>query len=119
VYRLIKAGLEEHELYAFLRPRGAIADYQAVLFLLAVDTGTPLAAKDFFDRLEAGSGTQPVSVEWLVNEMKKNPEGQDDEWQRLRQWLTEQRDVLPRDADLSVLRTWSARVGRYSFEVRS
>ena len=119
VYRLIKAGLEEHELYAFFRPRGAIADYQAVLFLLAVDTGTPLAAKGFFERLEAGAGNQPVSVEWLIKEMNKKPEGQDDEWQRLREWLAQQRDILPRDADLSVVTRWSSRVARYSFEVRS
>jgi len=78
VYRLIKAGLEEHELQAFTRPRLPLSDYQVVLFLLAVDTGAPLAARLFFETIEAGStGNDIVSCEWLVNEIDKKLTTQD------------------------------------------
>jgi hypothetical protein len=119
VYRLIKAGLEEHELQAFTRQRPPVADYQAVLFLLAVDTGAPLAARAFFELVDAGAASdEPASLNWLVNELDKRLtlSGVPD-WQRLRLWLTTQREVVPKDADLSLLGAWTRRVGRYSFEV--
>ena len=72
VYRLIKAGLEEHELQAFTRSRLPLSDYQVVLFLLAVDTGAPLAARLFFETIEAGAtGNGVVSCKWLVSEIDK------------------------------------------------
>ena len=118
VYRLIKAGLEEHELHVFTRPRSPIADYQAVLFLLAVDTGTPLAAKEFFKTIEARASTgEAVSVQWLRAELKRTPLGRNADQERLRDWLVEQQDVLSGNGNLSLLSVWTTRVGRYSFEV--
>jgi hypothetical protein len=117
VYRLIKAGLKEHELYAFSRPRLPLCDYQAVLLLLAVDTGAPLAARLFFETVEAGAASDE-SLEWLVKEIEKNSTTQDRaDWNRLRPWLTAQQEVVPKDTKLSLLAAWTNRVGRYSFEV--
>ena len=117
VYRLIKAGLEEHELYAFTRPRLPLGDYQAVLLLLAVDTGVPLAARLFFETVEAGVANND-SFEWLISEIDKNSTTQNRaDWNRLRLWLTAQREVVPKETKLSLLAAWTTRVGRYSFEV--
>jgi hypothetical protein len=120
IYRLIKAGLEEHELKAFTRSRSPVADFQAVLFLLAVDTGAPLAARQFFDAVDVGAkGDDVVTIRWLVRQMEKaskdSKNGGDSA--RLRQWLTSKDHAVPSEADLSVLASWTVRVGRYSFEV--
>ena len=55
VYRLIKAGLGEAELGAFLRmDEKTMSSFQAVQFLLAVDTGLPRLSRDLLDLLQRG-----------------------------------------------------------------
>src|SRR5262245_10366205 len=107
VYRLIKAGLEEHELEVFTRPRWPLSDYQIVLFLLAVDTGTPMAAQLFFETVETGAadkaaaGKAAASFGWLVGEMERKSTTQNRaDWNRLQSLLTGQREVVPKDTNL-------------------
>jgi hypothetical protein len=50
------------------------SDYQAVLFLLAVDTGMPLLARDFFAVMEEGIhlaslNEASLNIKWLVKRM--------------------------------------------------
>jgi hypothetical protein len=117
VYRLIKAGLEEYELQAFTRQRGTLADYQAVLLLLAVDTGTPLAAREFHRAIEAVlAADHGVTARSLTTRMGKEGSSGTDS-RRLRDWLTTPQEAISKDTDLSLLGMWLDRVGRFSFEI--
>jgi hypothetical protein len=129
VYRLIKVGLVAHEQRAFLLDRSPVGNYQAVLFLLAVDTGTPMVARSFFSTIDRGARSiegpkrghapQPKDLDWVVKELDKDTALEDPAgWQRLRNWLTSPMNTaVPLATELSVLSAWSRKVGRYSFEV--
>ncbi|MBN9125394.1 MAG: hypothetical protein BGO99_13630 [Nitrosospira sp. 56-18] len=130
VYRLIKAGLTVHEARSFLQPNDILADYQAVLFLLAVDTGMPLLAHEFFSIMEEGlysapRDETPANVAWMINRM--NMMIQSDTlrdsagWRRMRDWLDNRlgaaRTPIAADTPLSVFAPWMQRVARFSFEL--
>lgn len=130
VYRLIKAGLTVHEARSFLQPNDTLADYQAVLFLLAVDTGMPLLAHEFFSIMEEGlhaapRDEAPANVAWMINRM--NTMIQSDalrdsgSWRRMRDWLDNRlgaaRTPIAADTPLSVFAPWMQRVSRFSFEL--
>ncbi len=122
VYRLIKAGLGPHEERSFPRPGNPLGHYQAVLLLLAVDTGTPMLARNFFATVEAGASPVPLNeaprdIGWLMREMDQAWLEDAPGWQRLRGWLEAHDDVVPADAKLSLLAPWTKRVARFSFEV--
>jgi hypothetical protein len=136
VYRLIKTGLTVHEARSFLQPNETLADYQAVLFLLAVDTGMPLLARDFFSVMEEGIITPPVNsiphdINWLVKQVdsRSNRLKDNDSWRRVRDRLiinhyTSRYPVpgatpgfIPADTPLSVFAPWMQRVARFSFEL--
>ncbi len=51
VYRLIKAGLTSYQHRLFLREHRVMSNFQAVLLLLAIDTGVPDIGADFFEML--------------------------------------------------------------------
>jgi hypothetical protein len=120
VYRLVKAGLSEREERRFLNDSSSLCDYQAVLFLLAVDTGLPHIAQDFFDELQ--STPERKGLRALIDEHLGKVDSQGaEEWSRLKKWLTQvdandeaARQVrLPEDA--KSLAEWKNRVLRYSF----
>jgi WD40 repeat protein len=126
VYRLIKTGLTVHEARSFLRPNELLADYQAVLFLLAVDTGMPLLARDFFSIMEDGINAAslketPPDIKWLVKRMDElnqlNALKDSTNWSRMRSWLTAQGSAIPADTGLWVFVSWMKRVARFSFEL--
>ncbi|GAB1718904.1 MAG: hypothetical protein NTAFB09_06350 [Nitrosospira sp.] len=129
VYRLIKAGLSVHEARSFLQPNDILADYQAVLFLLAVDTGMPLLAHEFFSIMEEGlysapRDEAPANIAWMIKRM--NAMIQSDalrdsgSWRRMRDWLDNRlgaaRTPIAADTPLSVFAPWMQRVARFSFE---
>jgi WD40 repeat protein len=129
VYRLIKTGLAVHEARSFLQPNETLADYQAVLFLLAVDTGMPLLAREFFSMMEEGmhaaSPEEPsANIAWMIKRM--NAMIQSDtlrdsgNWRRMRDWLDNRlgtaRSPIAADTPLSVFTPWMQRVARFSFE---
>jgi hypothetical protein len=125
VYRLIKVGLESHEQRAFLLERSPLSNYQAVLFLLAVDSGTPMIARQFFATIDLHAGRtidetpMLTNLNFLVSQFDEVSTREDQVgWQRLRSWLTSDANTaVPLTTELSVLSAWSRRVGRYSFEV--
>ncbi|HEX5725872.1 MAG TPA: hypothetical protein VFX98_10435, partial [Longimicrobiaceae bacterium] len=113
VYRLVKAGLRAYEEREFLESAGGMADYQAVLLLLAVDTGTPQVSRTFFEALSrtyAEPGLAPV-----IAQMATDPEiAAEDDWQRLQYWLRV-KDPRRVPEDRGKLVSWAERVRRYSF----
>jgi low affinity Fe/Cu permease len=129
VYRLIKTGLTPHEARSFLRPNETLADYQAVLFLLAVDTGMPLLAREFFSLLEEGISAPrnetPANIAWMINRMNAMIQSDtlrdSDSWRRVRDWLDNRVGATPipitADMALSVFAPWTQRVARFSFEL--
>jgi hypothetical protein len=118
VYRLIKAGLTSSEHAVFIRPReGELSDYEAVLFLLAVDTGLPLAARMFFALLRSPDVASEPSVQRLIAglEIADDAPARTDV-ARLRTWLTEHANYRALANGVNVLIRWTPVVARYSFE---
>ena len=121
VYRLIKASLAPHELRAFVPASGRGGDYQYVLFLLAVDTGTPLAAPPLFGAIiaaaaEEAAGERGTSVlARVVERLDGEPEDVPG-WARIREWLLSgNREIRLAGADARRLSTWVSRISRFSF----
>ena len=123
VYRLLKASLSPDEQNQF--HRAGLSDSWAVLFLLAVDTGAPLAAHPIFDAVShvAASNTPTLSQlrthlnDRIALELKQrlvNPDWAAD-WKRVDDWLDTQRAACSNQAILSALNAWAPRVARYSF----
>ena len=119
LYRLIKAGLTPAEHTAFIRQnQSGFGDYQAVLLLLAVDTGLPRASRAVFDVLHA------LKFETETSDMKgfiKKLESQDlegtSDWATLRAWLMSRREGRWNGQDsVTRLVNWAPRVSRYSFQ---
>jgi hypothetical protein len=120
VYRLIKAGLTPAEQRAFLAQDAPAAPYRAVLFLLAVDTGLPKVAENFFLTLRTVSAGSIETLVGLVKE-KTTPTTLTGapRWGRLEAWLRPLPNAEPRfDSPLAVLAEWEPRVMRYSFRAQ-
>jgi hypothetical protein len=129
VYRLIKTGLAVHEARSFLQPNETLADYQAVLFLLAVDTGMPLLAREFFSFMEEGIAAPrdetPANIAWMINRMSAMIESDtlrdSGSWRLMRDWLDNRAGAaggaIMVDTPLSVFAPWMQRVARFSFEL--
>jgi hypothetical protein len=127
VYRLIKAGLTPAEQRAFHGAEGQVPPYHAVLFLLAVDTGLPELADEFFASLRAvnpepggGTGKGAATLGQLVEAKIAELGGRFGEggpWTRLRVLRagTAESDF---DPPLALIAAWEPRVIRYSFRAR-
>ncbi|HST62899.1 MAG TPA: P-loop NTPase fold protein [Longimicrobium sp.] len=144
VYRLIKASLTPYEMQGWMaRPAflnaSALPDYQAVLFLLAVDTGAPAAAPAIFRAIRELSAplffrvpeemrlTQrdvisnqrdaPIpTLQTLLERLDNDPETRHEpDWARVRQWMVGEKEVYHLPDDLGRLGRWVPRVSRYSF----
>jgi hypothetical protein len=109
IYRLIKAGIEEEDKQtAFI----AENDFRCVLFLLAVDSGIPDAARTFNNDLQSGLATGIIDLDqFLASTFVKSPveetmqrwQGQVENWD---DW---------RALTLTQLMGWISNVSRYSF----
>jgi len=131
VYRLIKAGLTPAEQRAFHQTAGQVPPYQAVLFLLAVDTGLPEVAVEFFAALrsvhpEAGgeTGEGAATLLALVENRIEDADGAltvaGRPWARIRAWLRPRPGEEPRlDIAPAVLAGWEPRVTRFSFRAQA
>ncbi len=137
VYQLIKAGLSPQEQRFFLRRVAALSDFQAVLFVLAVDTGLPEISPIFFRTLTQGARATATSSEeeavhsvarvaydldWLIAELNARFEPADtirqrehEDWLRLRGWIKPPDQEPKLTNDLAQLAGWERRVRRYSF----
>jgi len=116
VYRLIKAGLAPAELAGFARPAPhGLPPHEAVLLLLAVDTGMPGLSRDLYEALAERIGSKDGVHEllrWLDARHQDQPQP---EWRRLREWLDRERRRLDAAA-MHSLADWAPRVSRYSFQ---
>jgi hypothetical protein len=130
IYRLIKVGLPDEDQSAFTRDRDDQAgDYQMVLFLLAVATGTPDIWRPFFERLIELSGkrgdgnVEPLDLAELVrvpSTSKESAGASALHWKRLEQCLAETSKTLGSPlvlTDLPRLIQYASLVSRYSFRV--
>lgn len=93
---------------SFPRPGNPLGHYQVVLLLLAVDTGTPMLARNFFALVERGATAATVSevphdIGWLMKEMDQDWLEDAAGWQRLRGWLMTHDEEVPADTRLAVL----------------
>ena len=119
LYRLIKAGLTPAEHNAFVRrDENGFGDFQAVLFLLAVDTGLPRVSRAVFDVLRALRLKQETaSIEDFVKMLDNQDLVGMSDWDTLRGWLVGRQEILQKDQDaVRRLVTWASRVSRYSFQ---
>jgi hypothetical protein len=129
VYRLIKIGLSPYERLFFLRDTGGLPDFQAVLTLLAIDTGAPSVARGFLSTLidlSEGRITQrgedgndrplePTAAN-LVSVLDDDASiNQTEDWGRVRYWLHPSSDVYRFPAGVGRLARWVPRVSRFSF----
>lgn len=119
LYRLIKAGLTptEHEVF-IRRSIEALDDYEAVLFLLAVDTGLPRASTAMFDVLLAvnrnGAG---VTADDFVARLGAHPAAASPESATLAAWIEDHKGSRWFRGDaVRQLSNWVPRVMRHSFQ---
>ncbi|MDQ3798926.1 MAG: P-loop NTPase fold protein [Acidobacteriota bacterium] len=120
IYRLIKAGLSEDELNSFQIEEDGIRDFEAILFLLAVDTGLPAVSEDlfgYFQKIYDGSlkippNTGILSTDWLSSTGIKNASFSD--WRRIELWLANRMWTDTNQAKR--IGKWIPRVSRYSFQ---
>ncbi len=119
VYRLLKAGLTPAEQNQF--HRAGLSDSWAVLFLLAIDTGAPMAAHPIFDAVRHIASTDTPTLGQLrvhLNDrITQGPSAPDwaADWGRVDRWLEEQSTACSNAAVMAALDQWAPRVARYSF----
>jgi hypothetical protein len=83
VYRLIRAGIPEDRLSAFLGSEGSPGPYRAVLFLLAVVVGAPGAAEPLFRQLRGAEGRDLAAL--IDSASQQAADGAAADWERVRQ----------------------------------
>ena len=121
LYRLIKAGLTKPEHDALIRrSENGLADYQAVLFLLAVDTGLPRLSRAVFDVLHAlrfAPETSGLDMKGCIERLEQEGVAGTPDWATLRSWLSDPKHTNQDVPDwVRRLVTWAPRVARYSFQ---
>jgi hypothetical protein len=120
LYRLIKARLSPPEHSAFVsRSEKSMADYEAVLFLLAVDTGLPRASRMLFEELLAlanESSFPNVDIKGLIERLDKNPSANTSDWNALREWMSARQDIERLNRGIERMVEWVDQVSRYSFQ---
>jgi hypothetical protein len=124
IYRLIKAGLPEHEQSAFTKNQDKEAgDYQIVLFLLAIATSFPDIPPLLFQRLLELDGVgdnaaaAPPDLRELIKTLSSGaPKQFANDWQRLARWLAK---AGPRQETTPIhrLAKGAKLVSRYSFRL--
>jgi hypothetical protein len=117
LYRLIKAGLTPAEHSAFVRhSQDSLGGFQAVLFLLAIDTGLPRVSRLVFDTLLEMKETGDFGVKQLLEKLDNHPSANTADWNALRDWIggLDGREKL--DRGMAVIAEWVPQVARYSFQ---
>ena len=131
VYRLIRVGLSPWERDLFLSDEHGLADYRAVLLLLAIDTGAPKVAKPLFNSIRGLVASIPLepprdkkgkaaaqrgSLGVLLDQLSENEDiNALEEWHRVDYWLRTRLESHALPDDVSRFARWIPRVSRYSF----
>jgi hypothetical protein len=117
LYRLIKAGLTPTEHNAFVRrTQEALGGFEAVLFLLAIDTGLPRISRVVFDTLLEMKETGDLGVNQLLERLEKHPVANTADWTTLRDWIESLNGPGKFDRGLAIIAEWVPSVARYSFQ---
>lgn len=122
LYRLIKAGLTPTEHNAFVRQHEhMLGDYEAVLFLLAVDTGLPRISRAMFDAIHAisrdyGDKHDNTYVDRLVKTLDEDEAASSADWATLKTWVNSQEKIERFNQGIPQLAFWVPRVSRFSFQ---
>jgi len=117
LYRLIKAGLTPAEHNAFIRhSQDVVGGFQAVLFLLAIDTGLPRVSRLVFDTLLAMKGAGDLGIKQLVEKVNMPQSANTADWNTLRDWIGALNGPENFDRGMAVIAEWIPRVARYSFQ---
>lgn len=117
IYRLIKVGLSPQEHVEFIKVKSPISQYQAVMILLAIETGFPkLSAKllsALLDDIEHANQARQLGVE-LSKFGKENPEDQE-VVDRLLPCLAPIENIKRDDLEFVHFTIWAPLISRYSF----
>jgi hypothetical protein len=117
LYRLIKAGLTPTEHNAFIRQsENSLGGFQAVLFLLAIDTGLPRVSRLAFDALLEMKETGDFAVKQLLEKVDKHPSAKTADWNTLKEWLGALNGFERFERGMPVVAEWVPQVARYSFQ---
>ena len=117
LYRLIKAGLAPAEHDAFVRyTADELGGFQAVLFLLAVDTGLPRVSRAVFDTLLVMKEKSELGIKKFLDKMGKHPSADAADWETLKDWINHLEGPEKFERGMAVLAEWVPRVARYSFQ---
>jgi hypothetical protein len=117
LYRLIKAGLTPAEHDDFVREsQDALGGFQAVLFLLAIDTGLPRVSRLVFDALLEMKETGDLGVKQLLERVDQHPSANTADWNTLKDWIGALEGPGKFDRGMAVIAKWAPQVARYSFQ---
>jgi len=126
VYRIIKAGLDDDRLEAFMGTGPSDAQYTAVLVLLGVAHGAPDVAPAFFRELKqehektVENNEKDMGLKAFLNQVLTLPPTADESLSRAWSGLIGELLRASKDADdipLSVLRDWLPVIVRYTFQL--
>ncbi len=120
LYRFMKARLSSAEHRAFVTSTAdTIADYEAVLFLLAVETGLPrtsLMLSEELARLAREPAPPNITIAELIAKLDKGSAAQTRDWRTLRNWLAARQNSARLNQGIPRLASWVEQVSRYSFQ---
>jgi len=120
IYQLIKARLTPTEHKAFIRRNDkSLADYEAVLFLLAVDTGLPRVSRLVFDELIAISrepNPRDVDMNQFIKRLDQYKVADTSDWYTLKTWIADHAANEKFNRGIMRIAELVEQVSRYSFQ---
>jgi len=120
IYQLIKARLTPTEHKAFIRRNDkSLADYEAVLFLLAVDTGLPRVSRLVFDELIAISrepNPRDVDMNKFIKRLDQYKVADTSDWYTLKAWIADHAANERFNRGIMRIAELVEQVSRYSFQ---
>ena len=119
VYQLVRAGLSVEERQEFFGENGESLDYRIVMCLLAIVTGAPILAPQFFAEVVNWKEQGKVGLRALIVHISNdNTFSNSSEWKRLLGSLKTLKDLNEDTYVFKRVIHWSRRAMRFSFTAR-
>lgn len=119
VYQLVRAGLSKDERTNFIGKHGESLDYRVLMSLLAIVTGSPILAPQFFAKVVEWDNSKNISLEKLINNISKDERFlTSSEWGRLLGALEILLNFSEDEDTFKKVRYWTRRAMRFSFTAR-